>query len=157
MIPLANARFWRKVDKNGPIPAHRPELGPCWIWKGHLTYHGYGRVCKGTPAKRYQAHVVAFVTLRGPIPAGLEPDHLCFIRKCVNPWHIEPVTHKVNSLRGNSPLAQNARKTYCKRGHPFNEQNTRRSSGGGRVCRICSQMLKKEWRRKRREAGLCVT
>lgn len=146
MIPLADSRFWAKVNKNGPIPSHRPDLGPCWIWTGSLHKvkgcAGYGRIRRGN--RRFMAHTVAYCSLRGPIPISLEPDHLCRVTNCVNPWHIEAVTHKVNTLRGNNPLAQNARKIHCPKGHSYD-----RYADGRRFCRICTSILNKEWKRKR--------
>src|SRR6267142_4141502 len=149
MIPLADARFWKKVDKNGPIPPDRPDLGPCWIWRGTLTQGGYGRVRRGrAPGIRYPAHLVAYFTLRGIIPEGLEPDHLCRIRRCVHPWHIEPVTHKVNMERGG-----NALKTQCPRGHEYSNNNTMKNAKGGRYCRTCHNTSRNE---KRREERRCA-
>ncbi|MEV8638105.1 HNH endonuclease signature motif containing protein [Streptosporangium sp. NPDC051023] len=73
-----------------------------------------------------------------PIPDGWEPDHLCRVRACVNPGHLQPVTHKENVLRGESPWAVNARKTHCVHGHPFDEVNTAFTVAGYRRCRACT-------------------
>ena len=108
--PRLPARFWAKVNENGPVPAHRPDLGPCWEWTGTRNRNGYGKFWDGS--KKAWVHRWAFEALIGPIPDGLECDHLCHNgagclggpscphRTCVNPAHIEPVTHAVNDQRG---------------------------------------------------------
>ena len=94
------ARFWTKV-RVGSIPSsQRPDLGPCWEWIAYRDHNGYGKFWDGT--KKAFAHRLAYEMLVGPIPEGLESDHLCRVRHCVNPAHIEPVTSSVNSQR--SPL-----------------------------------------------------
>jgi hypothetical protein len=75
----------------------------------------------------------------GPIPEGLVIDHLCRNRGCINPTHMEPVTNAENVLRGEGPTAVNARKTHCKRGHPFDDVNTY-VYAKGRACRMCHQL-----------------
>lgn len=95
------ARFWSKVNKDGPIPAHRPELGPCWVWTDPLSEEGYGRIAY--EGKLHQAHTWAYARYVRPIPDGLEPDHLCRNRACVNyESHLEPVTRRENVRRGAS-------------------------------------------------------
>lgn len=104
---------------------------------GPLFPTGYGH-CKPRPVTREQyAHRAAYQYLRGPIPDGLQLDHLCWVRRCVNPAHLEVVTARVNTLRGENPAAQNARKTHCHRGHPFDEANTYWRPDGGRDCKAC--------------------
>jgi len=138
--PTTAERFWAKVDKAGPIPECRPELGPCWIWTGS-TSHGYGRL--QAAGKVMGAHRFAYELLVGPIPEGLEPDHLCRVSACVKaiadehgPAHLEPVTHRENMLRGETIGAVNSRKTHCRRGHPFTPENTQRY-GTDRACKTC--------------------
>jgi hypothetical protein len=93
------ARFWSKVNKDGPVPAHRPELGPCWVWTDPLSDEGYGRFT--LDRKLYQAHTWGYCHFVRPIPDGLEPDHLCRNRACVNyESHLEPVTRRENVRRG---------------------------------------------------------
>lgn len=89
------------TDKTGPIPVHRPELGPCWLWLGKLNEAGYG-IMEFKNERPYfrRAHRVSYETLKEPIPAGLVLDHLCSNRACVNPTHLEPVTQTVNAARG---------------------------------------------------------
>jgi hypothetical protein len=136
-------RFWAKVDKNGPVPAHRPELGPCWLWK---TTHGGRHVTFRVEGRQVHAYRYAHELLVGPVPEGLVPDHLCRVRACVKPIadedgpaHLELVTNRENVLRGEGPSARNARKTHCKRGHPFDTANTHVDPRGGRTCRACKR------------------
>src|SRR5258706_12171013 len=76
-----------RVDRFGPIPAHRPELGPCWLWLGPVSPYGYAQVSfRGV---KFQAHRVVYWLAVGPIPPGQEVDHLCRVRRCVNPKHLE--------------------------------------------------------------------
>lgn len=102
-------RFWFSVS----IPLTE---GGCWVWRGHLS-RGYGQFRLGGVTR--PAHRLLYETLVGPIPAGLEPDHLCRNRACVRPDHLEPVDHRTNCLRGISPAAVNAAKRTCLRGHAF--------------------------------------
>lgn len=96
------ARFWAKVQTAGPVPAHAPELGPCWTWTGGHNRDGYGVFRQGRRV-RY-AHQVAYEVHRGAAPAGLVRDHLCRNRGCPNPSHLEPVRQGENVRRGASPL-----------------------------------------------------
>lgn len=101
-------RFWPKVDKNGPIPDHSPELGPCWIWLGNVTHDGYGLFYLGRidgQDHNIRPHRFAYLTLVGPIADGLELDHLCRTPLCVRPTHCEPVTHTENLRRGRRPVS----------------------------------------------------
>lgn len=121
----------------------------CWIWLKHRNRQtGYGcfalsRKYTSSTGKTHtamdSAHRVAYEHWRGQIPSGLEIDHLCRNRWCVNPDHLEAVTDAVNVLRGEGCYAQNARKTHCKRGHEFTAENTYLIKGGagGRMCRTC--------------------
>lgn len=150
----AEDRFWAKVNKDGPVPAHRPELGPCWIWTGSPSGAGYGQF---HPARvSVGAHRFAWDLLVGSIPAGLQPDHLCRVRRCVKavadehgPAHLEIVTPRENTLRGESFAALNAAKTHCIHGHEFTPQNTRVASDGSRHCRECHRRWTREWKTRR--------
>lgn len=126
-------RFWAKVDKGGP--------NGCWVWTGAVRTTGYGGInigiVNGKRDRVAQAHRVAYELVIGPITEGLELDHLCRNRLCVNPAHLEPVTHRENGLRGSGPVGTNSRKTHCKRGHPFDEANTYLTKQGARYCRAC--------------------
>jgi hypothetical protein len=147
-------RFWLCVNKDGPVVASRPDLGPCWPWTGHLFHDGYGRFDYGGRADKTaaRAHRISYAWLKGEIPDGLIVDHLCHThdsdcpggktcphRRCVNPDHLEAVTQRVNVLRGVGISALNAAKTHCPRNHPYDEANTR-TRGGSRHCRTCDRI-----------------
>jgi hypothetical protein len=130
------ARFWKKVNRNGPIPGHVPHLGPCWLWMAGVNTSGYGWF--GYNGAR-TAHGLAYEWLVGTVPHGLQLDHLCRVRHCVNPAHLEPVTQRENIMRGESFGAANARKTHCAQGHEFSPENTYIRVNGGRRCRKCQR------------------
>jgi hypothetical protein len=122
-------RFWPRVDKSDP--------DGCWLWTGPIGSHGYGTF--GIGVRLVLTHRFAYEFCVGPIPKGLVIDHLCGVRPCVRPDHLEAVTQRENVLRGSSPMAQQARQTHCKRGHPFDVENTYRSKDGHRSCKKCQQ------------------
>jgi hypothetical protein len=137
-------RFWGKVDRNGPVS---PIVGTaCWLWTASIQAKGYGQIhVRRDDAGRQiirRAHTVAWVLVRGEFAADLEIDHLCRVRHCVNPDHLEAVTTKVNSLRGVGLAALHAQRTACPKGHPYDEANTiwHKKTGGrvSRDCRICT-------------------
>ena len=125
-------RFWSKVDRSGE----------CWVWTAKRRRDGYGHFRAGV--RTVYAHRWAYEALVGQIPDGLTLDHICRNRACVNPKHLEPVTHRENILRGISPPAVQARRTHCPKGHPYSGENLRIRSNGYRQCRICS----KKWNEK---------
>lgn len=100
--------------------------------------------------RQVEAHRPIYKELIGPIPDDLELDHLCRQRACVNPWHMEPVTHRVNALRGYGVGALAARKRECRKGHPFNPENTYIHPRGQRVCRTCQVEANRRGRRRGR-------
>lgn len=113
-------------------------MGGCWVWTGSTNLHGYGQLNAGTTgASPLIAHRWAYENWVGPVPAGLELDHLCRNRRCVFPGHLEPVTHRENILRGSAPAALHARKTHCPRGHAYSG----RASDGRRVCGQCGKRV----------------
>lgn len=107
----------------------------CWNWTGTKSPKGYALTQVDGVSKR--AHRVIYELTNGPVPTGLQLDHLCRNRGCVNPDHLEPVTGKVNVLRGVGVTAQNAKKTHCHRGHPLSGDNIYPRSNGGRECWEC--------------------
>lgn len=133
-------RFWANVDKTED----------CWLWRGYLV-SGYGQF--NADNKAFMAHRYAYEMLVGPIPPGLQLDHLCRVRNCVNPAHLEPVTVRENVLRGVGITAQFARATHCINGHEFTPENTG-SQGKGRYCRTCHRASWHRWY-KRKEQATC--
>ncbi len=136
----ASERFWPKVNKAGPTPSERPDLGPCWLWTGATYPAGYGQFSIA-PSKPTYAHRFAFGATKGQVI-----DHLCRNRLCVNPVHMEAVTHKINILRGVGASARNAKVTHCPKGHPYDEVNTYHYRGQ-RQCRAC-QRIRNQRRRE---------
>ncbi len=136
-------RFWSKV------PACSPN--ECWPWKGAPDTGGYARFkYKG---RSYLAHRFVYELVVGPIPAGLELDHLCRKPLCVNPAHLEAVSHQENCRRGDLGGHAQRAKTHCPYGHPYDEANTYvHPSSGSRHCRIC---IRAGWRKQnaRRKAS----
>jgi hypothetical protein len=125
MIRSLEERFWEKVDASGD----------CWLFTGTKDNHGYGNIDRGGRGLgNAKAHRVAYELLVGPIPEGKELDHLCRVHACVNPDHLEPVTHLVNVRRGQSPRIRTARSGFCKRGHP---------RVWGQKCRPCINLLRR--------------
>lgn len=130
--------FWERIERCGPVSEYAPHLGPCWLWTGRL-HEGYG-IRSGK-----RAHVIAYQLLVGPVPEDQVLDHLCRVRHCVNPGHLEPVTRRENALRGTGISAINARKTHCLRGHPLSGDNLYvNPKKGTRSCRICIALRRRE-------------
>jgi hypothetical protein len=106
----------------------------CWNWTGHLDTNGYGQI--RVAGKKPMVHAFGWNTFVGPIEPGLELDHLCRNRRCVNPDHLEPVTRQVNLQRA---AAANVL-TACRHGHPFTAENTRITPDGHRRCQTCARL-----------------
>ena len=140
--PTPLERFWTKFQK---MPSG------CWEWQGYRDRDGYGQF-NVYRRQRMQAHRYSYEMIVGPIPDGLQIDHLCRNTSCVNPAHLEPVTCQVNLLRGETFQAKNAVKTHCPRGHEYTEDNTYRAKNGSRSCRACIKMYPK-WRAEREMSG----
>lgn len=131
-------KFWRQVQKSEG----------CWLWLGKRDQKGYGTVRWKQQQKG--AHRVSYEALVGPIPEGLTLDHLCRVRNCVNPAHLEPVTHRENVLRGTSIMAVNSRKTHCLRGHELTPENIYvcSSQPTSRRCKTCHLQRQRDARRR---------
>ena len=118
----------------------------CWIWDAAIDRKGYGRFqLNGRNAKASRVSYEMFV---GPIPDGLTLDHLCRVRCCVNPLHLEPVTNRENIRRGNTGQ-HNAVKTHCPQGHPYSGDNLVVHKNGWRKCRACKAQQKKRHKQRR--------
>lgn len=131
--PLSD-RFWEKVDASGD----------CWDWMGAKTQDGYGAIgAGGRGGRTLMAHRVVFDLVGIPIPTGMEVDHLCFRRHCVNPDHLEIVTGYENKLRQRRYL-----KLTCLNGHDIIGDNLYVSPSGRRSCRACKRMWQINSRKK---------
>ena len=140
-------RFWDKVNKNGPIPKHRPELGSCWIWIGRRESQGYGTINSGD--KRLKAHRVAWFIKHGKMPEG-ELMHHCDNPPCVRYGHLKDGTHTDN-MRDSASKGRNgsSKKTHCPKGHPYEGDNLIINYRGRRVCKSCSRIASlNSYRRK---------
>lgn len=144
--PTLEERFWAKVDQSGGPDA-------CWPWTAKIGRANYGAF------DDCHAHIVAYQLTFGPVPEGLELDHVCHTadlscrgggtclhRRCCNPAHLEAVTHQENSRRGRSP---NRAKTHCPAGHPYSGQNLVVEALGYRKCRICKNAALRRHHAKR--------
>jgi len=124
-------RFWRRVEKTNS----------CWLWMGARDKRGYGRFSLDTrpQGRSFLAHVFSYdISAFGPVPIGLDLDHLCRNPSCVNPLHLEAVTHKENVHRGL------ATKTICKRGHDLRLAYYRKDRPGARQCRLCRNIRRRK-------------
>lgn len=136
-------RFWDKVEKSDR----------CWMWSAGTSSEGYGRYYLGAEngAKRHDyAHRISYAIAHGPIPEGLHIDHLCRVRSCVNPSHLEAVTCKVNLLRGETVTARNASVTHCPSGHPYSGENLLVNNRGQRQCASCKRSYNDKYRGRRK-------
>lgn len=129
--------FWSRVDKTND----------CWNWKGTLL-NGVGTYGRFHHKGQYiYAHRLSYELSKGEIPEGLSIDHLCRNRQCVNPNHLETVTHKENMLRGYGVGGKGARQTHCKNGHPLSGDNLLilNKDKGWRRCRTCLKVYNKKY------------
>lgn len=135
-------RFWAKVEQQGD----------CWVWTACISGRnspsgGYGSFRLGQ--RMVRAHAVSYEQMVGPIPEGLELDHLCSNRACVNPYHLEPVPHRVNVRRGRlSSVAgsDHREKVKCPAGHAYDQANTYVDPKGHRHCRTCGAARARSYR-----------
>ncbi len=131
-------RFEEKINKSNS--------SDCWLWNGKIDPHGYSLF--SIQGKWNRAHRVAYTLFIGPIPKNLTLDHLCRVRNCVNPNHLEAVTIKVNTLRGTSFSVLNALKTHCPHNHPYSESNTYLYKGE-RHCKSCNVVNMRNYRARK--------
>lgn len=125
------------------------ETNNCWNWKGTITWEGYGHFF--LHGKEVRAHRFAYELFKGDIPNDLTIDHLCRNRSCVNPNHLEAVSHKENVLRGIGITAINAQKTHCVRGHLLDGENIYARKDGYRECFVCKKIKDKEYALKHKD------
>lgn len=137
---------WRNVPVEQRF-ALRYEIAEngCWNWTGAI-HLGYGEIrWKG---RLFRAHQIAYLLFKGDVPEGLEIDHLCENRRCVNPDHLEAVTHQVNIARGRLKTRQ----SHCNSGHPLSGENLGwHRTQGTRFCIACSRANAHRQYRKKRE------
>ncbi len=130
--PLRPWRYWPHVERSGPVPLARPDLGPCWVWRGAHNRKGYA-VYSGS-----LAHRAAYRLANGDVPDGCEIDHLCRNRGCVNPGHLEAVTHRVNIDRAKRP--------GCRNGHVYEPDSYYVRPNGSKTCKACAATAKRRSR-----------
>jgi hypothetical protein len=137
----AEERFWPKVD-----------VGLCWEWTAgkYPGTHPYGQFYVSPERPKVLAHRFAWEILVEPIPDGLELDHLCRNAVCVNPDHLEPVTHRENILRGEGPFSWRSRQTECRNGHALVGKNLQ-IAGGRRRCARCHTDSQLAYQRRKRD------
>lgn len=131
--------------------------GGCWIFTGHVGEHGYAVIKDARTDRCTMAHRATYEALVGPIPEGLELDHTCRVRRCVNPAHLEPVTGLENRRR--AVLAKLGDRTHCSEGHELTEENTvlnpRKTKSGvsfSIVCRQCKNAYYRDWSPRNRKS-----
>lgn len=146
--PEVRLRFWAKVAQTGNVCE-------CWEWTAAKVKTGYGAGYTrfNLMGMTVPAHRVAASFVFGVLPVDRELDHLCSNRGCVNPWHLELVTRKVNNQRID-PASFGGfyrAKTHCPQGHPYDEENTYKPKNKiNRMCRVCMRERRREWGKKKR-------
>lgn len=168
LLPIRKKITFEQAAANGFADLYEVdrETG-CWVWT-HTLADGYP-LCPPRDGSRPRGHRVLYTLYKGPIPAGMEIDHTCHTaavergecrdwstcphRKCVNPDHLEAVTHQENVLRGYADAGARQRaKTHCPQNHPYSKENTRMSAGK-RYCIECARVSSRA-AYQRRKAGV---
>lgn len=108
--------------------------GGCWIYLGYVSRGGYSQIWIKPGIRKYR-HIAAYELFIGPVPEGMQLDHLCRRPACFNPRDLEPVTPRENVLRSDAWAGVNSRKTHCPQGHPYDGVNAH----GRRICRRCTR------------------
>lgn len=157
--------MWNKIDIFSRMPKHKPhvkhmlprerframqrDLDPihCWPWPGYRCPRGYGKC--GFNGRIVPAHRAAYLTLVGPIPEGLSLDHICHNPSCVNPAHLEPVTHAEN-MRRKAAWNRLHPKTHCRKGHELQGENLYFNGFGRPCCCECRRQRLRNWRASKR-------
>ena len=137
---IAAQRFWSKVEKTDD----------CWNWTGARSNGGYGNFWDHPNKRTVRAHRWSYEHSVGPIPAGLDLDHLCRNRACVNPAHLEPVSRRENSMRGLSPTVVLHHLNECSKGHELTPANTYFDTSGRGRCRICVLAKNRRYKQRRK-------
>lgn len=145
--PSFPERFWAKVNKNGPV--HCELKTPCWLWTAYTGAAGYGRF------GRQNAHRVSFLLTHGALTPGLEIDHICRVRNCVNPEHLQELTHQANvdrclrvknaESRDKYKTSKTSPKGHCPRGHAYDLVR----KDGVRICRVCKNETNRLYRQRK--------
>jgi len=131
------------------VAKYTVEDSGCWIWHAGTSRGGYGKFWDPRRYGHMAAHRFSYETAVGPIPDGLQIDHLCRVRACVNPDHLEPVTQRENILRGDTLATAKFYQKRCIHGHRFNTQNTYTRPNGTRGCRPCRAKRQREYLRRK--------
>ena len=144
------------IDRIESRISPEPNSG-CWLWMAGCDDRGYARISVG--GRWRYAHRVYFEHINGPVQPGLELDHKCRMPCCVNPDHLEPVTHQENVRRGGAAGSvgkANSFKTHCGNGHPYDEANTYSTPEGGRQCRTCRRDYMRDYFQSRKRQQACT-
>lgn len=148
-LPVGTFVVWAKPTRRPP--GYIVAENGCHVWTGARTPEGYGNAWDGTKVGR--VHRIRYEREVGPIPPGMELDHVCGNRACCNPAHVRPASHRENTLRSNGVASAAAAKTHCAKGHPLSGDNLApwRLRRGLRQCLLCARQSSKDAGRRRRQ------